>query len=365
MKSQSIKWNPVVFNVAFWLAYFLYEWLAKASVYNEYRRYLYDAAVLVPLTALASVFTVHFLFGMLHQKGRKTAFWAGLLLSMILFSMLRRGFHYYWYYPLYYPDGQAMPFLFLPKLIIEGVNIYLFVGLYSMFHFIRAWYEKDRLAAGLRQQKTQAELSLLKNQVEPHFIFNTLNNIYSFAVQKDERTADLVYQLSSFLNFSLYESKPDLIAFEKEMEVIHAYIELEKVRFGNRLDVSVNIYDRPDGILIPPLILLPLVENSFKHGLSPSIEQCWLRIDVSRPGRDLLIKIENSFSEEEGPEEGPKERPGEKNGNNNGGLGLENVKRRLEIVYPGKHELRTEAGSDSFLLVLKIEDAHAPLYDRG
>lgn len=332
------------------MVYFLYEWLAIASVYSEYQRYLINASVIVPITAAASFFTVHFLFKRLYLKGKKKEFWIGLILSMIAFVLMRRGFNYFYTYPRYYPEAlETMSYLFLPKLIIEGVNIYLFVGLYSMFYFLKAWYEQERLAHALVQENTEAELKLLKSQIQPHFIFNTLNNIYSHAVQKSEKTADLIFQLSSFLSYGLYESKPTQVPLEKEIEIIKSYIELEKIRYGERLDVSVNVFDQMDDVKISPLLLLPLVENCFKHGFSSAIDNCWIRIDISKPGEWMVVKIENSVPEYQ-----------ESTEQVNGGIGLKNVIRRLEIVYPGRYEFKTSETTDSFLCILKIKDDLKP-----
>jgi len=343
---MKVKWNTTIFNLVFWTVYFLYEWLAIASVYSQYQRYLINASVIVPITAAASFFTVHFLFKQLYLKGRKREFWIGLIVSMIAFALIRRSFNYFYTYPRYYPEAlETMSFWFLPKLIIEGVNIYLFVGLYSMFYFLKAWYEQERLSHALIQEKTEAELKLLKTQIQPHFIFNTLNNIYSHAVQKSEKTADLIFQLSSFLSYGLYESKPTQVPVVKEIEIIRSYIELEKIRYGDRLDVSLNVFDHLDDALISPLLLLPLVENCFKHGFSTALDKCWIRFDVSKPGEWLVIKIENSVPEDK-----------ESSDQVNGGIGLKNVKRRLEIVYPGRHELKTRENQDSYLCVLKIKD---------
>lgn len=328
------------------MVYFLYEWLAIASVYSEYQRYLINAGVIVPITAAASFFTVHFLFKRLYQEGRQREFWIGLIVSMIAFVLIRRSFNYFYTYPRYYPEAlETMSFWFLPKLIIEGVNIYLFVGLYSMFYFVKAWYEQERLAHALTQEKTEAEMKLLKSQIQPHFIFNTLNNIYSHAVQKSEKTADLIFQLSSFLSYGLYNSKPTQVPVVKEIEIIRSYIELEKIRYGDRLDVSVNVFDKLEEVEISPLLLLPLVENCFKHGFSSALDKCWIRIDISKPGEWLGIKIENSVPEDR-----------ESSEEENGGIGLKNVKRRLEILYPGRHEFKIRENQDSFLCVLKIKD---------
>jgi LytS/YehU family sensor histidine kinase len=214
-----------------------------------------------------------------------------------------------------------------------------------MFYFISAWYEEQRLAHVLKQEIAEAELSQLKSQVHPHFIFNTLNNIYSYAVQNNSKTADLIYKLSAFLSYNLYESRSGSIPMTKELEYINSYIELEKIRYGDRLDVSINIFNSIEDFNISPLLLLPLVENCFKHGLKSIVEKCWIRMDISRQNDWLTIKIENSI----GPD--PVQYK-----NNNNGIGLENVKRRLEIIYQEDYEFRYKNEATTFFCILKIKN---------
>src|SRR5688500_4078367 len=259
------KKNNIRFRFLFWTAYFLYECLANASVYDEYDRYLINALVIVPITFLASVFTVDILFKRFYLKDKKQTFWIGLIGSIIVFIVLRRTFNYYYTYPNYFPQGLSMPFLFLPKLIIEGVNIYLIASVYSMFYFVKAWYEEQRLAHALKQDMVESELNLLKSQVHPHFIFNTLNNIYSYAIQNNSKTADLIHKLSSFLSYNLYESHSASIPMAKELEYVNSYIDLEKIRYGERLDVSINVFNSITNFNISPLLLLPLVEIGRAH----------------------------------------------------------------------------------------------------
>lgn len=348
---MKMKKSEILFNLKFWLAYFLYEWLANAAVADEYRRYFINALVIVPITFLASVFTVHVLFKKFYLKERKKEFWIGFVLSMVVFVLARRAFNYYYTYPLYYPIGQTTTsLLFLPKVLIEAVSTYLIVGLYSMFYFVKAWYEEQRVAQALKQEKTEAELNLLKSQVHPHFIFNTLNNIYSYAIQQNSKTPHLIHRLSSFLSYNLYDSKLHSIPLTKELEYIDSYIELERVRYGDKLDVSVNVYDKVEDFHISPLMLLPLVENCFKHGFSSSIpETCWIRIDITRQKEWLTIKIENSVGEQSE----------ENNSGTKNGIGLENVRRRLEIIYPGSHEFRCRCERDSFLSILKLRNLNS------
>ena len=336
--------SNVRLSVLFWLLYFLYEWIGQASVANEYRRYLINALVIVPIAGLATWYTTQVLIKQYLLKKRTTAFRIGFIVSVILFTLIRRAFNYYYTYPHYYPHGQYMPFLFPPKVIIEAVNIYLIVALYTMFYFLRAWYEQQRLAQELLRDKAVAQLELLKNQVQPHFIFNTLNNIYSLSLKNNPRTSDLIYRLSSLLSYMLYDSRQELIPVSKEMEYIHNYIELEKIRYGERLDVSVNCFDAVDKFTIPPLLILPLVENSFKHGVSNDVGNSWIRVDLTVKDDWLTVKIENSRVAD----------------SLNGhalykGIGMENVKKRLEIIYPDRHEFKCMSEGQSFLTILKIK----------
>lgn len=348
--------KDLYFNLIFWSSYFLYEWLGNAAVSCEYDRYLFNASIIVPITFVAALFTVHVLIKKVYLKDRKELFWAGFILSAIAIILIRRAYNFYYTYPKYYPQGTTtVSFWFPAKLIIEGMNTYLIVALYAMFYFIKAWYEQQRRAEAFQKDKIQAELELLKSQVHPHFIFNTLNNIYSLALKKSPQTPDLIYRLSGFLDYNLYDSKLKAIPVSKEMEYINNYIELEKIRFGDRLDVSINMYNSPEGFTVSPMLLLPLVENCFKHGINSDTGACWLRIDLSVQKDWLIVKIENSYAGESNNNGIHINGNGMLRNGNSSGIGLENVKRRLEILYPGRHEFSTMCENHSYLVVLKLK----------
>lgn len=196
----------------------------------------------------------------------------------------------------------------------------------------------------LQQEKTMAELQVLKSQVQPHFIFNTLNNIYSTALKTNSETAQLIAHLSSLLNYNLYEAQQDFVPLTAEITYLNHYIELQKNRYGSKLDAAVNIYDEIDDLSITPLLLLPLIENSFKHGVSASLARSWVRVDVARNKNYFSVKIENSIDENIEQDE-----------NKNGGIGISNVQKRLELVYPGAHELKFARQPHSFLAILKLK----------
>ena len=195
----------------------------------------------------------------------------------------------------------------------------------------------------LKQEKTAAELELLKSQVQPHFIFNTLNSIYADAFKKSPETANQIIKLSNLLEYTLYDSKKEKMLLDEELKYIRNYLDLQKIRIGEKIDISINVFNSIKAIYIPPLLLLPLIENCFKHGVNKSIKPSWVRMDITVSNTELIIKIENSIEPDT-----------QNNSPQNSGLGLNNVKRRLELLYPNRYDLKTYQEANSFLVVLKL-----------
>jgi hypothetical protein len=335
--------REVSFNIIFWLLYFIYEWLGLAALSGNYGLYFINACMALPLAFIVSWLTVHIFLKNFYQKGRKLQFWIYQVAVSIILLLIRRPINYYVIYPLYAPEAQQVPLFSFGKLVVEIANLYAIVGVYSLFYFVRSWYEEQQRAQNLIQEKTVAELELLKSQVQPHFIFNALNNMYSTALKTSPETAKQISHLSDFLNYNLHESKQNQVSLISEIVYIQNYIELQKSRYEDKLDASINVYDEINDLSIAPLLLLPLVENSFKHGIANSLQQSWIRVDVSRQEDNFSIKIENSLEEK-------KQRPHVQNG----GIGLKNVQKRLELIYPGTHEFKIIEEPHSYLVVLKI-----------
>jgi sensor histidine kinase YesM len=334
-----------VFNVIFWLTYFIYEWLGLAAFSSEFGKYFINACMALPLSFIVSYTTVHVFIKRYYFKGEKIKFWILTLSLSFLLLLLRRLCNYYFIYPHFMPEGNSIPLFYFPKLLIEFVNLYLIVGAYTMFYFVQYWYNQKQQVIELRQAKTIAELELLKSQVQPHFIFNTLNNIYSTALLRSPEAAKLIAHLSNFLNYNLYESKQPIVSLSSEILYIKHYIELQKSRYGDKMDVAVNVYDSLDGLTIAPLLLLPLIENCFKHGVEKSLEKSWIRIDVSKEKNDFCVKVENSTEEKQDSVTVI-----------NSGLGLANVGKRLKLLYPHNHEIKIIEEPYSFLVILRIKN---------
>ena len=337
------RFSTIKFNLIFWPIYFLYEWLAMGAANDLFYISFLKACSTVPIAFAVSYLTFYVLFEKLYLNNKKNAFWICQIIVAVVFVFLKRYINYNYIYPLFVPNVTATPLFFFPKILYEFVSLYLIVSLYGMFIFIRSWYRQQQTLQELKQEKIAAELELLKSQVQPHFIFNMLNNIYSSAFKKSPETAQQILKLSNLIEYNLYDSKKEEVLLEEELDYIRNYVDLQKIRVGNKLDVSMNIFDDINGILIPPLLLLPIIENCFKHGVNKSINPSWIRIDISTTDREITFKIENSLEKES-----------QNAVSQNGGLGLANVRRRLELIYPNGHDIKIFQEENSFLLVLKL-----------
>ncbi|MGY2134361.1 sensor histidine kinase [Hymenobacter sp. HD11105] len=344
---------PVIgLHLLAWGAFFLYEWLFKQCVVTGQREYVLElkfVAVRVAVLMLTVYSVLGVLVPRLLDQGRKAAFAVATGGAIVLAAVLMRTLNLYLVLaPLpSLPPGASTEIFTVLGLAVYIGNITFNVCFVLMFYFVRGWSRQQRRSQELEAAMRQAELSLLKSQVQPHFIFNAINNLYALAQKNSPHTADMIYRFSNLLDYMLYDSQQAWISLDKELSYIRNYIALEEVRYGRRLDVALNTYDAPGHWLIPSLTLLPFVENAFKHGLSQQTGPCWLRLDVAEVNGWLHVKIENSLPEEETlPAPG---RP-------RGGLGLDNIRKRLDILYgPHRYELRLLRDADSYLVVLKLQ----------
>ena len=229
---------------------------------------------------------------------------------------------------------------------LDGVSYHFPYSVGSVFCFgilkhIYDYRKLRRAAQQLRIEKQEAELNYLKSQTNPHFLFNTLNNIYSLAKDKSDMAPEAILRLSKILRFMLYETGGDYIAIEQELKIMTDYIALEKLRYDESLRVNFN-YDIEDmKQALPPLLLIPLVENAFKHGVSETRNQPFVDIHLSVNKRQLTFFVKNS-SEKFGGERGVTEN-----------IGLSNLRRQLELLYK-EYNLSAEQVDSIFTATLKI-----------
>ncbi|WP_332369013.1 histidine kinase [Spirosoma telluris] len=167
-------------------------------------------------------------------------------------------------------------------------------GFAAAIKLVKIWYLKQQAYEQIDKEKLQAELQLLKSQVHPHFLFNTLNNLYALTLHKSDHSPAVVLKLSELLSYMLYECNASEVPLQKEIAFMRNYIGLEQLRYGDRLDMSVTISGDYPTKLIAPLLLVPFLENAFKHGTSEQLEQAWMHIDLSVQGNQLKFKVINS-----------------------------------------------------------------------
>jgi LytS/YehU family sensor histidine kinase len=237
-----------------------------------------------------------------------------------------------------------------PRVLIERTmgtvtfNLTTVVGIAIAIKLLKRWWVKQKEAAQAAREKANVELQLLKAQIHPHFLFNSLNNIYSFALEGSPKAPEMIKKLSGLLQYMLYGCKQALVPLEKEIEMIEDYIALEKIRYGERLKIEIGIEHCNNHHLISPLLLIPFVENSFKHGTSRMLTHPTVMLNCIVSDRVLYFKLSNTKPSQ----------AEEISLNGNRGLGLKNVRKRLELLYPGKHELQIMDNPTSYTVWLKI-----------
>ncbi|MEJ7829886.1 MAG: histidine kinase [Segetibacter sp.] len=222
-------------------------------------------------------------------------------------------------------------------------------GLAASIKIMKHWYIKEQRNMQLQKENIQSQLQLLKAQVHPHFLFNTLNNIYSYTQNTSPVASQLVMGLSDMLRCILYECNRPLISLNKELKMLQDFILLEKIRYGNKLDVNIDVPKDVDEFEIAPLLLLPFVENSFKHGASQMIEQPWISLSITIDDGSMRLKLVNGKAENyHAPID-------------SAGIGIQNVRRRLELLYPSKHTLKIQDLEEVFIVDLTLELDRKPL----
>lgn len=227
------------------------------------------------------------------------------------------------------------------QLIYNGISIVVF----GIGRHLYGYLDLVQSSQQLRIAMQTAELNYLKSQTNPHFLFNTLNNIYSLASDKSDQAPEAVYRLSEILRFMLYETGEPKIPVEQEVRIIKDYVELERLRYDQSLKVDFNYEIQDMNQLLPPLLMLPLVENAFKHGASETISFPYVYIHLVVNNEQLELTVKNSMEKLQVEHSTKKS------------IGLFNLKRQLELLYPD-HELRTETGKNDFTAVLKIRFNH-------
>ena len=238
---------------------------------------------------------------------------------------------------------------FKPGFIRLFGNPPLICCLFLSLKILKNWHLEQLKTETLAKENASAEIQLLKAQVHPHFLFNTLNNIYSFSLSQSPQAGILVKKLSGLLGYMVNECDQQLVPLEKELKLIQDYIGLEKVRYGNRLNMDVKIEGDYENRLIAPLLMIPFVENCFKHGASVMRGQQWIKLSIHIKDDQLIFNLSNSKPQQA------------IDTNDKKGIGLANVQKRLQLLYPGKHSLKIESTGETYIVQLQVSLQQLPV----
>ena len=350
------KWWRIFFgrvarNVYFWLIYNLFQVvnLITSETLTS------DAAVFSIKFHLLQTFWMGivvyvnnlFLLPRLFEK-RKYALYFISVSAWILFTseVTEIFFDYYiQHYPQYFSETSQsfndMPFvaaLFLVALFLFG---------FTMAKFANDYFLREDAVKLMEKKQVESELNFLKSQINPHFLFNTLNSIYSLALKKSDETAEVVLKLSDLLRYILYECNTDRILLSKEIETLNNYVELERIRTRSTDRIRFSVNGDPGRIKVAPLIWISFVENAFKHGMGSRAADGFVNIEMDITPKAVIFKCLNNFGESR--------QSFTPDGKNAGGIGMENLKKRLSLIYPEKHKLKIEKNDGLFFVELILK----------
>lgn len=228
---------------------------------------------------------------------------------------------------------------FIVQITAVTLFIVLFVG---MLRFAVDWFEFEARKKEVENARLTAELNFLKAQINPHFLFNTLNNLYYLAYTKSENTTEVIAKLSQMMRYMIYESNHPRVLLNKEIEYMQNYISLERLRLNNQIPIDFKIEGDTENIRIAPFIFITFLENAFKHGVNNNNAKSWVKVSMQIKDNECIYRVENS------------KLPAATTNAEKSGIGLQNVERRLELSYPKQHKIKIQSTEDVYSVQLTI-----------
>jgi two-component system, LytTR family, sensor kinase len=336
-----------MFHVLFWL--FILAFFTFILGIRKNEGYLKIIQVLIgtlPIDISFTYFILYLLIPRFLLQKRYFRFFTWLFLSFTFVVAIEWTINYYVMYPWVYEDWVKWKSS-MHYLSGDAFSLYLSIGfvvlLASAIKLVKQWFESQQSKADLEIQNRKSELALLRSQVNPHFLFNTLNNIDALIRKDPEKASDSVMKLSAIMRYFIYEADTEKVPLQREVDYLESFIELQRLRYKNQEFIEYRKSGVTENTVIAPMLFVPFVENAFKHGtrrnLVPGIS---INLTIT-PGR-VRLEVWNYFE-------------GNGNGNNHTGpgIGLVNVEKRLKLIYPDKHKLEMRKDAERFTISLEIE----------
>lgn len=333
----------LLYHVFFWIIFFLFLLVNRddsislgTDMANKFLRVLFYISIVY--------LNLYYLFPTYLKTNKLFTYLTLLILLVVVATPIEVVLHYW----LFKSDTTTFGEVFTFK---NNSSFFLgsfFVGFSStIYKIINDWMEHQRERLDLQRQNLTSELKFLKTQINPHFFFNTLNSLYALTLKKSDRAPEIVLKLSDMMRYMLYESNEKLISLNKEIEYMKNYLELEKIRHGENFKMEMNIIGSPDGHRIAPLLFIPFLENSFKHGIDHELKSGYISINLVIKDKNIHIEVINSVPESDAVINSQKAKIG--------GIGLTNVRRRLNILYPKRHKLQIDKTEKEFRVTLDLQ----------
>lgn len=332
-------------HLGFWLAY----WLLWGYLSGRYDL-RFGVAYLGELVQLpAKLGATYFAFyWVTSRQGASLLHWAGpITMAVMVAVFVNRLLMFVWLHPAFYAQQYAMAFWDVHRIIYVFIDVGTVVALALAIKMNKLRQQSLAREQQLMQDKLASELLFLRAQMNPHFLFNTLNNLYALARRESPQMAGMLMRLSQLLRFILYDCAKPRIALSDEVKVMHDLMALERLRYGDKLALHYTEELDDPSQEVPPLLLLPFIENAFKHGAGENRFLTRIEINLRLKAGVLSLEVYNN---QEAADEPPVSAEG---------LGLANVKRQLALLYPDAHQLEVRAQPDSFRVHLMVFVARA------
>jgi two-component system LytT family sensor kinase len=322
-----------VFYVAFWLV----------ITYNEevpFFNRLLNVSIPIVFHAVVAYFNIYFLVPVLLKKKKYFSFSVALLLSITLvcFPLM---------YLLYQLNREIAGGFFwnIKFFFLNAVSASYTVMIVTALKLFFDWYKTENQTRQLVALQTETELKYLKSQIHPHFLFNSLNNLYALSLKKSDQTPEVILQLSEILRYVLYEAGEKKVSLDKEVSYLKNYLEIERLRMGERVKIEMSVSGNFDSYEIEPMLLIPFIENAFKHGpgLNPGPGFIYIRMILDN--NEFIFSVENNVSDKKLVYAN----------DSSGGIGLANVKKRLDLLYSSGYELTLNESEGVFSVLLKLK----------
>ena len=343
MESSTQRNRLLVLHASFWAVYisFFIYWLSSFHQAEEvdWSRILTIATIHIAIAMLISYINYFYFLPNFLFKKRLWQFFFWFLIAFTLTAYLRVQSERYFIENFFGRNEYLYRDRFVVQIVFSNLSIVLFV---SLLRFAADWLDLQTTRKEIEKEKLTAELNFLKAQVNPHFLFNTLNNLYYLAYSKSDKTTEVIEKLSLMMRYMIYDSNYPQVQLNKEIEYMQNYISLEKLRLSDKVKIQFSIDGDTDAVRITPLILITFLENAFKHGVTNTAQESWIEVKLGcSPGR-LNFSVVNS-------------KPTVSKVDGKSGIGLQNVKRRLELSYPGKHKLVMTDSPTEYNVQLDLE----------